>query len=536
MKKIVLTLVFIVASFSVSKAGGVELLLEQGWKQLVMDNDTNAIKIFNEAYEQAKKESNPTLMAEALLKLGIASYGASFNNGLSYAYAALEVFEKLEKTDPQIALTGRCKCLQLISTIKGRQGKHRESIELSKSALIGFPPANDSTGYLGLIYNTLGTEYGELQLPDSSEYYHRLGLKERLLTKNYTYLPGSLISVANIEIKNGNRDQSKIYLETAWHLADSTANRQAQVAVLIGLGKWSKTFEKDWHKSEEVFIRAKAIAEKLSDKSFLLKALEQLKGVQKQQGNFKEALDYEEQIRITKDTLATWEKERVTRSLEIHFDVAEKERQLNLVQKEKDIAALTNYLLLVIVAFLILISVGIIIFLQRINKRDKIVLQTKEELVRVTQEQKRLQQMQMQNEIEFKESQLNAVALQMFQKNELMQELNEKLKEADDPAVGNFIHKIINKGLIQDKEWADFNTSFESINKNFYSRLKQTYPDISPNDLKICALIKMNLSIKEMAGILNISPDSVKTARYRLRKKLQLNTEDNLTDFILNLK
>ena len=96
--------------------------------------------------------------------------------------------------------------------------------------------------------------------------------------------------------------------------------------------------------------------------------------------------------------------------------------------------------------------------------------------------------------------------------------------------------KILSKGINQDKDWADFNTHFESVNKSFYSRLKQAYPDISPNDLKISALIKLNLSIKEMAGILNISPDSVKTARYRLRKKLQLNSEDNLTDFILNLQ
>ncbi|HNP98308.1 MAG TPA: LuxR C-terminal-related transcriptional regulator, partial [Bacteroidia bacterium] len=87
----------------------------------------------------------------------------------------------------------------------------------------------------------------------------------------------------------------------------------------------------------------------------------------------------------------------------------------------------------------------------------------------------------------------------------------------------------------QEKECADFNVQFESINKNFYERIRQAYPDISPNDLKVCALIKLNLSIKEMAGILNISPDSVKTARYRLRKKLQLNSEDNLTEFILKL-
>ena len=152
------------------------------------------------------------------------------------------------------------------------------------------------------------------------------------------------------------------------------------------------------------------------------------------------------------------------------------------------------------------------------------------------EEQKHLREQQMQNELEFKESQLTAMTAQMLQKNELMHELKSKLDEDKNISVDSPLSKIINRGQNQDKDWSDFNTHFESINKNFYTRLKQSYPDISPNDLKICALIKLNLSIKEMAAILNISPDSVKTARYRLRKKMQLNTEDNLTDFILNLK
>ena len=147
-----------------------------------------------------------------------------------------------------------------------------------------------------------------------------------------------------------------------------------------------------------------------------------------------------------------------------------------------------------------------------------------------------MKEQQLHNEIEFRESQLSSMALQMLQKNELMQEIKEQLEVDKKSTQENTLNKIINKGLNHDKEWSDFNSYFESINKNFYSRIKQAYPDISPNDLKICSLIKLNLSIKEMAAILNISSDSVKTARYRLRKKLQLNTEDNLTDFILNLQ
>lgn len=78
--------------------------------------------------------------------------------------------------------------------------------------------------------------------------------------------------------------------------------------------------------------------------------------------------------------------------------------------------------------------------------------------------------------------------------------------------------KMVNRHFEQNNVWNDFDRYFESINKNFYTRLKQAHPEISANDLKICALIKLNLSIKEMSTILNISPDSVKTSRYRLRK------------------
>lgn len=150
------------------------------------------------------------------------------------------------------------------------------------------------------------------------------------------------------------------------------------------------------------------------------------------------------------------------------------------------------------------------------------------------EEQKLLKEQQFQNDIEHKESQLSAITIQMVEKNELLDEIKSILNKKE-PSSEAELKKLINKYTIQDNNWKDFDHYFESVNKNFYTRLKQKYPEISSNDLKICALIKLNLSIKEMATILNISPDSVKTARHRLRKKLQLSTEENLTDFILSV-
>lgn len=517
------------------KAEEISQLINRGWNELVKDNDAEAIKLFHNAYLIAQKEQNTLLMAEALLKLGIASYGTSLSNGLNYATSALEQFKKLENTQPALAFQGRCKCLQLISTIKGRQGRYREAIMLSRQALSGFPKSKDTTGYTGIIYSALGSLYKQLGIKDSAGYFHRMALKERQITLDYTYLPVSYLNVAEIEIENDNKLQSKVYCDTAFKIASKLGNRQAMVSALIMLGKWFEKFENQ-RKAEEYFLQAQQVSEGLSDKTFYLSVLEQLKKLKKEQGKYREALVLEEQIRTLKDSLANWERDRIVKSLEVQFDVAEKDRQLNLIQKEKNIAKLTNYLLWLGLAFILIISLVAIFFLKRNNKRDKLLLQTKEALVKITEEQKKLKEQQMQNEIEFKESQLSALTLQMLQKNELMQELNNHLKEINDSNVEKSFRKILTKGAIQDRDWNDFNVSFESTNKNFYAKLKQAYPDISPNDLKICALIKMNLSIKEMAGILNISPDSVKTARYRLRKKLQLNTEDNLTDFILNLK
>jgi len=532
--KFIFSLIFCFVFTGVYSTGSSELM-QQGWSELEKDNDTTAFRLFEQAYEQALIEQNPENSATALLNMGICTYGVSYSQGLHYCLRALKEFEKLSGSELQKALTGRSKCLQLISTINARQGKFKEAIALSREAMLGFPSSNDSSGYLGLIFNLLGEAYGRMNMVDSSEYFHRRALEERLQTGNLIYLPVSYLKVADIELKHGNYTLSRDYYNRALAIADSTGNRQSQVSSLLGLAGWINVSGNKELSEEECLLRAKQIAAGLSDKSFYLKTLRKLQSYKKEEGKFSEALSYGEEIEGLMDTLATWERDRITKSLEVQFEVAEKDRQLDIIQNEKELTTLTNYILWGAIGFMAILGAAVVLFLKKINKRDQLLLITKGELMIVMQEQEKMKAQQMRNELEFKEGQLSALAVQMLQKNELLMELKEKLDAENGTAKDNPINRIISKGLNQDKEWADFNASFESMNKNFYSRIRQAYPDISPNELRICALIKMNLSIKEMAGILNISPDSVKTARYRLRKKLQLNSEDNLTDFILNL-
>jgi DNA-binding CsgD family transcriptional regulator len=83
-----------------------------------------------------------------------------------------------------------------------------------------------------------------------------------------------------------------------------------------------------------------------------------------------------------------------------------------------------------------------------------------------------------------------------------------------------------------DAQWDQFKLHFESVHKGFFERLLQKHPTLTQNELKLCAYLRMNLSTKEIAQMLNISPESVTTKRYRLRKKIGLRKEENLVGFI----
>ena len=83
-----------------------------------------------------------------------------------------------------------------------------------------------------------------------------------------------------------------------------------------------------------------------------------------------------------------------------------------------------------------------------------------------------------------------------------------------------------------DKEWNLFKMYFEQVNKNFFQNLTTRFPGLNTNDLRHCALIKLTLNVKEAASLPNVSPHTVKSARYRLKKKLDMEAADSLGNFI----
>ncbi|NME70888.1 triple tyrosine motif-containing protein [Flammeovirga aprica] len=158
-----------------------------------------------------------------------------------------------------------------------------------------------------------------------------------------------------------------------------------------------------------------------------------------------------------------------------------------------------------------------------------------------------LKEKQLQQDLEHKNKELALSTVHLTQRNELLSNLKEDLhKILERINKGNFskvrtydsleiIIKKIGKDLNDEKEWSRFEEHFNLLHSDFFKVLKQQHPNLNTQELKICAYIRMNMSSKEMATALNISLRGVETSRYRLRKKLNLDRHENLTDFIENI-
>lgn len=142
-----------------------------------------------------------------------------------------------------------------------------------------------------------------------------------------------------------------------------------------------------------------------------------------------------------------------------------------------------------------------------------------------------LQKENLENEISYKNKELASTTMHLYKRGKILSALKEKLSNVvknmpEDTSRKETMKliRMLNEEEKRDNDWEQFAIHFDDVHNNFLSSLKKTYPDLTQSDLKICAYIKMNLSSKEIAQLLNISPKGVEVARYRLRKKLNISS------------
>ncbi len=197
--------------------------------------------------------------------------------------------------------------------------------------------------------------------------------------------------------------------------------------------------------------------------------------------------------------------------------------------------AITGYVLIVFLFSL---------FMDRIYKRyyrkqreELLKKQEREFQLKSLESEKELMEIkntQLKIDVESKNRELAVSTMSMIKKNELLSSLKKEIVKGDEKSLKEVI-KIIDNNLNNTDDWQMFEEAFNNADKDFINKIKKIHDNLTPNDLRLCAYLRLNLSSKEIAPLLNISPRSVEVKRYRLRKKMNLPHDENLTSYILDI-
>ena len=316
------------------------------------------------------------------------------------------------------------------------------------------------------------------------------------------------------------------YTEAIWHFESSLVTWETigspynEATSLLYLGRTYKK-QGNLNKAMTYFDKGLEIGKDLGDPEILAKVYlakaETLEGLK----DYQEALTNFKKNKSISDSIFTLNRTKATEELKTIYETEKKEQQIVLLEQEAKVSDLQKLLLGGGLGLSVLVFgfgfYGVRQKLKR-NKAEKAKVDA---------------------ELAFKRKELTTHALHLAKKNEVLEDLKQKAKELkqNDASKNGYqqLIRTIDFDLQDDNNWKNFSRYFEEVHKDFNSNVKARFPNITANELRLLALLKMNLSSKEIANILNISQEGIKKARYRLRKELNIATEDSLQDLVLSL-
>ena len=241
------------------------------------------------------------------------------------------------------------------------------------------------------------------------------------------------------------------------------------------------------------------------------------------------------------------------------YEIERKEKEIQLLENGARIDSLRRWILLIVTGLIFVVALGQWQkiksnkrFMEKQNKvmeMEQAMLQMEIDNIKLREQQleseiknRALQEQFLKRELDLLGQTLSGHTLQLIAKNKMLEDIQQSLLDAlkAEGAEKNKLLKATTKSIElnfkKDEDWKQFEHFFSQVHGSFYEGLKRILPDISAGEQRLCALLKLNIESKEIARVLGITPDSLRIARYRLRKRLGLEAEQSLTQFLGDLK
>ncbi|MCV9388821.1 tetratricopeptide repeat protein [Reichenbachiella ulvae] len=450
-------------------------------------------------------ENDPHKRAECNVTIGeVYLRSENYGQALLHTQEALEQFKILN--NPR----GEAQAMGQLGHLFEKREQYDSALYYQEQALAYFDQSQDSSE-LAVIYDNIGSIYEDLGFYRQA-YEHFVRAYRYSLALGDTH--GSLVNLNNM----GDSYRKRGMLDSAYLLTKAVYDQSLE---------------------QQIDYQTKAAARDLSKLFLELKQLDS-------------AYYYLDQSYQLTEVIFGQENAKELANAQSIFELEKKQQTIRLLEQEKSLTRkVTTGGFLAALIMIALFGYGSYLRVGKARKERKLLqtenelskaelinAQLNEEKLRAELENKRLEEGQLQLELEMKNNALSRSALHLIQKNEFLQSLRsnlKKIKKSEKEDLHKKIQKLtksIDLNFNMDDDWEEFENTFKQIHTEFFDKLSQQHGNLSTSEVRLCAMIHTNLHSHEIASIMGISSDSLRIARYRLRKKLGLEKGANLFNYL----
>lgn len=465
---------------------------------------------------------------------------------------AIEYYEESLKMDRQrsdssaIAIS-----MNNIGMVYSRWGKHLKALEFYNEAL----NYTSSEARKAIRLSNVGMSWYHLK-----DYDKALEFLNKALAIDTKYHQDIKVGIRKNEIATvlsaiGKYEEAISLNNEALAIFREKEVRDSQIITLSELGDIYR--KKGMIKEAEAcFLESSQIAKENNSLHHLSRNYRNLCEIAEEKSDYKTALEYFRLYSQVHDSVFNIEKHKQIARFEILYEIAKKEKENQVLIHDNELKQKRQRLAVAFIAGLLL-AIVLISRLYKIKaknlKQSQLLLKQEHELTRMEIDKKevenrvledrvfaekqinRLQAEKYQAEIDHKNAELAGSTICLVSKNEILGEIREKLKSKHKDETIHEVVQFINANTDIDQDWHKFKVTFENVHPGFFDRLHNNFPQLTENDIRTSAYLRISLSSREIAGLMNVTLDATNKSRQRLRKKLDLKPEADLTDFLKSI-
>jgi tetratricopeptide (TPR) repeat protein len=523
-------------------------------KELENSNPVSGLVFANEALNIAQTLNDKELILSTQLSLvNLYWKSGDLKNGITYGQSAMEMARRMDRKNDFIDASIRLgyiyddlgdydkstelffNSLKLSEKIgdKARISKSmygigfscfsrnnfKEALEYYQKSLAIYRELHDTNAIAGCL-NNISAVYGSLNDNQYIERYVREAVAVNLKMNNKLWVSINYGNLGSYYLERKQYDSAYSYFQGAYNMAVSTQNASQTASTTNQLANYY-VITGDYNSGLKYAMEAYNLGNKFGLKKIKYEAALLLRNIYYHQQDMKEAYHYDTLRYILKDSLSLDASNASLSRLELNYELEKSATEIELKEQ--------NRLAATIVTLITLVSAIIIMVLLYVRHR------LKSRYLRIEKEK-------LEAELDFRNKELASNVMSLLKKNEVLSEItqrlikiqqrtvNEETKDAIEN-IANDLHKSMEVSI-----WEEFELRFKQVHHDFYDKLLQRFPDLSPNEQKLCAFLRLNMTNKEISELTGQSIKALETARYRLRIKFGIsNSQVNLITFLSSI-